>query len=92
MLQTRRGLLFGIGASLIAAPAIVRAASLMPVRGIVQPVGSYSGYWSDIAIQYREEFIRSFEQRQSLLTSRIVREAVVPEDQIAFLVAPSQWH
>jgi hypothetical protein len=34
----RRGLLLGLGASLIAAPAIVRAASMMPVRGIVMPV------------------------------------------------------
>ena len=33
----RRGFLFGAGASLIAAPAIVRAASLMPVRGIIMP-------------------------------------------------------
>lgn len=31
----RRGLLLGLGATLIAAPAIVRAASLMPVRGVV---------------------------------------------------------
>jgi hypothetical protein len=33
----RRTFLTGLAASLIAAPAIVRAASLMPVRGIVQP-------------------------------------------------------
>lgn len=30
----RRSFLFGVGASLIAAPAIVRAASLMPVKPV----------------------------------------------------------
>ena len=32
--MTRRSILFGAAASLICAPAIVRAASLMPVRGL----------------------------------------------------------
>lgn len=36
--MNRRGFLLGLGTSIIAAPAIVRAASLMPVRGIVMPV------------------------------------------------------
>ena len=31
---SRRGMLFGLGASVLAAPAIVRAASLMPVRAL----------------------------------------------------------
>jgi hypothetical protein len=35
MLLARRGFLFGLGA-LLAAPAIVRASSLMPVRAIVR--------------------------------------------------------
>lgn len=30
---SRRGLLVGLGASLLAAPSVVRAASLMPIRG-----------------------------------------------------------
>lgn len=38
MLQSRRSFLRGLGATLIAAPAVVRAASLMPIRGIVQPI------------------------------------------------------
>ena len=33
--SSRRGFLFGLGASLFAAPAIVRAASLMPVRSML---------------------------------------------------------
>lgn len=40
MIQSRRTFLTGLSASIIAAPAIVRAASLMPVRGIVQPIMS----------------------------------------------------
>jgi hypothetical protein len=32
MTTTRRGFLLGLGASLVAAPAIVRATSIMPVR------------------------------------------------------------
>jgi len=36
----RRDFLFGLGASVVAAPAVVHAASLMPVRGIVMPVGA----------------------------------------------------
>lgn len=39
--MNRRSFLFGVGASLIAAPAIVRAASLMPVRGIVMAVDNW---------------------------------------------------
>jgi hypothetical protein len=34
---SRRGLVTGIVSSLIAAPAIVRAASLMPVRNMLKP-------------------------------------------------------
>lgn len=38
---SRRGLLVGMTATLVTAPAIVRAASLMPVRGLVMPVEVY---------------------------------------------------
>ena len=36
-LITRRSIFIGVAASLICAPAIVRAASLMPVRGLILP-------------------------------------------------------
>lgn len=35
----RRGFLFGAGATLVSAPAIVKACNLMPVRGIVMDAG-----------------------------------------------------
>ena len=38
MTTSRRAFLVGLSSSVIAAPAIVRAASLMPVRGIILPV------------------------------------------------------
>lgn len=46
MSLSRRGLLTGLGA-IIAAPAIVRAASLMPVRGIVMDVPRADYYHLD---------------------------------------------
>lgn len=36
-MTSRRGFLIGLGA-LVAAPAVVRAASLMPVRGIIMDI------------------------------------------------------
>ncbi len=50
-MTTRRSFLTGLGASLIAAPAVVRAVSLMPVRGIVMPVG----WWQDALMHKRIE-------------------------------------
>jgi hypothetical protein len=40
-------------------------------------------------IQYRAEFISAFEQRQSLLSASVTREAVVKGNQATFLVAGS---
>lgn len=36
--MNRRSFFTGVGASVLAAPAVVRAASLMPIRGIVMPL------------------------------------------------------
>jgi hypothetical protein len=46
---SRRVFLRGLGSSLIAAPAIVSASSLMPVRGLVMPVAPimFTATWSD---------------------------------------------
>jgi hypothetical protein len=44
-LITRRSIFFGAAASLICAPAIVRAASLMPLRSLKGPIGpQYAGF------------------------------------------------
>ena len=40
MITSRRSFLVGMGGSLVAAPAVVRAASLMPIRGIFMDVPS----------------------------------------------------
>jgi hypothetical protein len=40
-------------------------------------------------IQYRQEFISAFEQRQSLLSASVTREAVMKGNQATFLVAGS---
>ena len=40
-------------------------------------------------IQYRQEFISAFEQRQSLLSTTVIREAVIKGNQATFLVAGS---
>jgi len=40
MTMHRRRFLTGFGAAIVSAPAIVRVASLMPVRGIVMPVST----------------------------------------------------
>ena len=52
LMQDRRGFLTGFGA-LLAAPAIVRCASLMPVRGLIQPFNKvfvYTGTGENIIV------------------------------------------
>ena len=69
MLLTRRGLITGL-ASFLAAPAIVRASSLMPVKAWEPLYGrSPSIVWIDevyddaLAVtRYREELVRAFEE------------------------------
>ncbi len=43
---TRRGFITGLGAFFCAAPAIVRATSLMPVRALEDCEFEYSGFYS----------------------------------------------
>lgn len=68
---TRRGLLGGFGA-LLAAPAIVRVTSMMPVKvitpyadGVVIP---------ELVTLYRQEFVSAFEEQYALL--RKIKEDV----------------
>ena len=63
MIQSRRTFLCGLGATLIAAPAIVRAASLMPIRGIIQPISlqgiplTFDGGYAGLVDITRKAFI-----------------------------------
>lgn len=60
----RRGFLFGAAASLVAAPAIVRAGSLMPVRGIVMDDGWVRIHWAVIDRMLREDARRFYDTQQ----------------------------
>ena len=59
-LITRRSIFIGAAASLIYAPAIVRAASLMPVRGLILPIKRPSPL-SPLGEFYRRCFYHSLE-------------------------------
>jgi hypothetical protein len=41
---TRRNFLVRASAALVCAPAVVRAASLMPIRSVILPTGRYYGF------------------------------------------------
>jgi hypothetical protein len=58
MIINRRGFLSFLGAGLIAAPAIVRAASLMPVRGIVMPVTVLNDLSDYVSVQMGNDLER----------------------------------
>lgn len=59
MIETsRRGLLAGLGA-LIAAPAIVRATSVMPVKSLdLLDLGNSSAYWREVWAKVADEIAR----------------------------------
>lgn len=60
MVASRRGFLSILGSGLIAAPAIVKCASLMPVRGIIMPV----------ELEYNGMIIREVLDLQKLINLR----------------------
>ena len=74
---SRRGLITGFGASLLAAPAIVRASSLMPVRALPLEWTEYR--WND-GMSDRDGIVR-IGYRYST-TGRIVRHTklLMPEE------------
>jgi hypothetical protein len=65
--MTRRSILIGAAASLICTPAIVRAASLMPVRSLILPI-KRSSRLSPLGEFYRRNFYHylDFELRTGL--------------------------
>jgi hypothetical protein len=92
LITTRRSVLAGM-VGLLAAPAIVRAASLMPVRALAQGIdgighleGMVVPYVDPPLMLYRDEFIKAFEQNCSWLRARSVYEEAVPFEAIRFRV------
>jgi hypothetical protein len=61
IVQTRRSLLIGLGAGLIAAPAVVRAASLMPVRAPGLRFITMEDYLRRVLVPAAERFRRERE-------------------------------
>lgn len=57
---TRRTILIGAAASLICAPSVVRAASLMPIRGVIVPANQiYMGFVDRLRLHCMEQALRS---------------------------------
>src|SRR3974377_1515076 len=85
LITTRRQFLIGISAALVSSPAIVRAGSLMQVRGIVMPIHqNYYGWCDRLAINLH---YHSGELRGSALIRLIdegllkhISPAILPSD------------
>jgi hypothetical protein len=74
-LITRRSIFIGAAASLICAPAIVRAASLMPVRRLPTPFGpQYAGFVERLLYQGLERNLRAG-RMNTTLNGKIIPEA-----------------
>jgi len=72
--MTRRGIIIGAAASLVCAPAIVRATNLMPVRRLPFPFGpQYAGYCERMFFQWLDGDLRSGKMNTHL-NGKIVAE------------------
>src|SRR3974377_1951005 len=89
LMHTRRQFLIGISASLVGSTAIVRAGSLMQVRGIVMPLHqNYYGWCDRLAINLR---YHSGELRGSALI-RLIDEGLLKHIPPAILAyASPRW-
>ncbi len=74
-LMTRRSIFIGSAALLICAPAIVRAASLMPVRRLRGPIGpQYAGFCERLFYHSLDSNLRAG-QMSTVLNGKIISEA-----------------
>ena len=81
-LITRRGIIISAAASLICAPAIVRAASLMPVRRLrVRIALQYAGFCERLMYQSLDSNLRADEM------STVLNGKIIPEDNARRMVA-----
>ena len=87
-LITRRSIFIGAAASLICAPAIVRATSLMPVRTLMLPIErplpigpQYAGFCERLMYQSLDSNLRADEM------STVLNGKIIPEDNAHRMVA-----
>ncbi len=74
-LLTRRSIFIGAAASLICAPAIVRATSLMPVRRLRGPIGpQYAGFCERLMYQSLDSNLRAGGM-STVVNGKIISEA-----------------
>jgi hypothetical protein len=72
---TRRGIFIGAAASLLCAPAIVRATSLMPVRRLrVRIAPQYAGFCERLMYQSLDSNLRA-DKMSTVLNGKIIPEA-----------------
>ena len=81
-LITRRSIFIGAAASLLCAPAIVRAAGLMAVRSLRRPIGpQYAGFCERLMYQSLERNLRAGQM------STVLNGKIIPEDDARQMVA-----
>jgi hypothetical protein len=87
-LLTRRSVFIGAAASLICAPAIVRAVSLMPVRGLILPIKGLSRL-SPLGEFYRRCFYHNldFDLRTGRSMSTIANGKIISVAEASRMVA-----
>ena len=91
-LITRRSIFIGAAASLICAPAIVRATSLMPVRALMLierplPIGpQYAGFCERLMYHSLDSNLRAGRM------STVVNGKIIPEAEARRLVAYARAH
>lgn len=89
-LITRRSIFVGAAASLLCAPAIVRATNLMPVRRLPFPFGpQYAGFVERLYLHALESHVRNLRADQ---TTTYFNYHVMPVDQARRQVAFAQAH
>lgn len=91
----RRGFLSFLGTGVICAPAIVRAASIMPVRSMVPVEPLFEGeigIYNGVLLKYRKEIIRDY-VRNNLFQPHSVsfhsswRDDLLPKSESVFRAA-----
>ena len=89
-LLTRRSVVIGAAASLICAPAIVRAANLMPVRRLPFPFGpQYAGFVERLYLHALESHMRDLTAGQ---TSTVFNGGIMDVAEARRRVAHAQAH